>query len=259
MLCTWEGLSYCIFDTQLNVYVALKHIPYPSPIKDYSDLNKAIDKVIKAELILQLPYKKVRCIYPTQCCTLIPQEWAQPEQFKSQLEINHSLNDLDEIHSFPVKEIDANCVFAVPGPLSAKLCEKMGQVTYIHQSIPLIHNVTQWQMEHSGIFFAVNIHSQFIDIALCTQETIKLYNTFSANSAQDLVYFLMLIAQEYKLERQQINVVVSGRIDDYTEELQNFFGCLCRVKISNTYYSLELQVDIHPYFDLLLSLEQCVS
>jgi hypothetical protein len=241
------------------VYVALKYIPYPSTVKDYSDLNKAIDKIIKAELILQLPYKKVRCIYPTQCCTLIPQEWAQPEQFKSQLELNHSLNDLDEVHSFPVKEIDANCVFAVPGPLSAKLCEKMGQVTYIHQSIPLIHNVTQWQTERNGIFFAVNIGSRFIDVALCTPDTIKLYNTFSAGSAQDLVYFLMLIAQEYNIERQQINVVVSGRVDNYIEELQVFFGELCRVKISNSYCSLELQEYIHPYFDLLLSLEQCVS
>ncbi|GHU93604.1 hypothetical protein FACS1894156_0670 [Bacteroidia bacterium] len=255
-----EEFSFCIFDAQQQKYVALKSLPYAKSVQDYNDLNKGVAAIIAEEPLLQLPYKEVLCMYPNRCCTLVPSKWAPPPLFKQQLELNHVLSDLDEINVCPIPSIDAECLFAVPGPLSAKLFEKLGRVTYVHQSALLVQNLMQWKdVCTSSALFAVNIGQDYADIALCAQGQCKLYNTFTIRSANDLVYFLMLIAQQYKIENGQSSLLLSGNVDAYMPTLSQFFADILHTKLSPEYYVDELHKCLHPRFDLLFSLVQCVS
>jgi hypothetical protein len=258
LLCDKKGIAACVFDAQQNMFVAIKYILYAGKVNNYDELNKYASQVIDEEFLLRLPYKTTRCIYPTQSSTIVPSGWLQPEQFKAQLELNHTLDDLDEIHSCKVQAIGAECIFTVPGPLSAKFFEKIGSITYVHQSVPLIYTVTQYQTPHDGALLGICITAGFANVALCIASKLKLYNTFRIGSAQDLLYFLMLIAKQFELDKKMLNILIVGNMtDDYVLKLGEFFDNILRVKLQERYCSAEVKEHISPYFDLLFLMEQC--
>ena len=258
MLCENDGIAVCIFDVQQNVFVAAKYILYAGKVGSYNDLNKYAGRIAAQEFLLRLPYQAVRCICPTQRCTLVPKDWLAPEQFKAQLELNHTLDDLDEMHHCRLREIEAECVFAVPSPLSAKLFEKMGSIVYVHQSVPLIDAAMQYQTQHSRTFMGVCMTAGFVNVALCIASELKFYNTFEAGTPQDLLYFLMLIVRQFGVERGQTDILIIGCMDEgYIEALSGFFDNILRVNLNPRYYSAELQEQMPPVFDLLVLLEEC--
>jgi hypothetical protein len=258
LLCDKKSIAACVFDTEQNMFVAIKYMLYAGKVNNYEELNKYASQIIDEEFLLRLPYKTIRCIYPTQCSTIVPNGWLHPEQFKAQLELNHTMDDLDEIHHCAVTEIGAECVFTVPGPLSAKLFEKIGSITYVHQSVPLIAAAMQYQVPHDSILLGICITSGFANVALCIASKLKFYNTFLISSVQDLLYFLMLIAEQFKIDKQMLDILVVGSISDaYVTELGGFFDNILKVKLHERHCSEDMKGQISSYFDLLFLMEQC--
>jgi hypothetical protein len=241
------GIAIGIFDVEKKNYTALKYISFTRKTNGYNDINKFTDEIVKKEFLLRLPYQAIRCIYPTQCCTLIPADWLQPPQYKTQLEYRHRLEDLDEIHCCKVQEIGAECVFTAPAPLTAKLFEQMGSVTYVHQCKPLIHSVMQDESNTNAVL-GINLSTDFANAALRIDTNFMFYNTFSIGSPQDLLYYILLIIKQFNLTWHEIKILLVGGIkDEYVLELKNFFDNVIRVK---------MQENVDPHFDLLFLLEK---
>jgi hypothetical protein len=259
ILCEEYGIAICIFDAQKRQFLAIKYILFAGKANTYNDLNKFVGGIIKEEFLLQLKYKTIKCIYPTRCATLTPANWLQPSQYKTALEYMHIMDDLDEIQRCKVKDIGAECIFAAPAPLTAKLFEKMGSIIYYHQCVPLIHAVMQCtEYGSSAAVMAVSMSACFANIALKIAEKFVLYNTFELGAPQDLLYFILLIANKFELDCRQIKFLIIGAVKKmYLDELTREFENILQMKIEEKYCAPQLRTCLDSRFDLLLLLEQC--
>jgi hypothetical protein len=256
LICGEYGITACVFDTRQDKVVALKCILYTGKSADYNDLNKFVGKIIGEEFLLQLAYNTIRCIYPTQCYTLIPKNLIGTQQYKAQLEWHHELDDLDEIHCCEVKDIEADCLFAVPGPLSATLIEKMGNIKYVHQCVPLISTAMKHSINESKLLL-VSITSNFVNLTLCMNGQMKFYHTYPVGSPQDLLYFVLHVIKRFDLDMTHTQILTTGEMrESYRRELDSFFDNISQVKFANDYLN-GVQEQIPSQFDLHFLLEQC--
>jgi len=226
-----NGFCFCVLDLDRRQYVALRAQAYHPAVTDYNDLQKALEHMLISEPLLNINFSSVSCMYVSRSATLIPNVLVDKMLLKSFLEFNAPLNELDEVHSCPIQSLDAEAIFAIPSPLAAKLSGKYKSVKFYHQCVPMLSLLTELSKhdEHSGLL-AVNINNGFADIALYARGGLKIYNTFELIAPADLVYFMLAVARQHKVNEKKMEVFLSGNIGAYVGEVAAFFPALVQVK-----------------------------
>jgi hypothetical protein len=240
-------------------YVALQALPFHTKVVDYNDLQKALGHTLNREPLLNLKFSSVSCMYISRSVTLIPNVLADKTLLKSFLEFNAPFNELDEVHCCPILPLDAEAVFAIPSPLASKFSSKYGKVKFYHQCVPMLSQLPE-QAKHSkhDELLAVNINNGFADIALYARGGLKIYNTFELLAPTDLVYFMLAVARQHKVNEKKARVLLSGDIGAYVSEIAAFFPLLIQAK-PHTQHPIapELRAMADHRFFHLFSLYEC--
>ncbi len=254
-----NGLCFCVLDLQSRQYVALQHQPFTSTVVDYNDLHIALERILANEPLLNLGFSSVSCMYVSRCATLIPNVLADKTLLKNFLEFTSPINELDEVHSRAIPSLKAEAVFTIPSPLAAKLAGKYGNVKFYHQCVPMLTLLPeQVGASRRSELLAVNINSGFADIALYARGGLKIYNTFELHSPTDLVYFMLAIARQHKVDEKKAGVLLTGSIAAYAEEVKTFFPLLTPAKpYRQMALAPELQAVADHRFTHLFSLYEC--
>jgi hypothetical protein len=255
-----SGLCFCVLDLDSRRYVAFKSIPYAQPIVDYNDMQPALGRLLDSEPLLNAGFGSVSYLYASRHATLIPDALLERDLLKSFLELNNPLNELDEVHSCFLPQLNAAVAFAVPSPFAAALLEKYGSVKFYHQSVPMLKRlqeyVSVYKLEN---LFAVNINNGFADIALHAYGTLQIYNTFTLHAPEDLAYFMLAIARRQCIPESKTSVLLSGDIEEYIKNFPSMFRTLIpampRTQMSIAY---ELSTIAGYRFTHLFSLYECV-
>jgi hypothetical protein len=254
-----NGLCFCVLDLSRRKYVAFKSMPYAQPIVDYNDMQPALSALLNEEPLLGIGYSSVSYMYASRNATLIPSAMLDCSLLKSFLEFNNPINDLDEVHSVAIPQLDAAAVFAVPSPFAATLLGKYGKVKFYHQCVPMLRQLQECVNAHSTeTMFAVNISGDFADIALYVGGTLKIYNTFTLQAPEDLSYFILAIARRHQVVEKKTSVLLSGNVEPYVKGIPPFFYTLAldepRTQMG---FARELSDVANHRFSHLFSLYEC--
>ena len=254
-----NGLCFCVLNLDRKRYVALHAQPFHPPVVDYNDLQKVLERKLGSEPLLNLSFRSVSCMYTSRSVTLIPNVLADKVLLKSFLEFNAPLNELDEVHSCPLPALGAEAVFAVPSPLAAKLTGKYKNVKFYHQCVPMLSLLPEvFKHDEQGELLSVNVNSGFADIALYARGGLKIYNTFELQTPADLVYFMLAVARQHKVNEKKAEVLLTGNISAYADEVAAYFPALVQVK---PYTQLPLAASVQAAadhrFTHLFSLYEC--
>ncbi|MDR1022389.1 MAG: DUF3822 family protein [Prevotellaceae bacterium] len=221
------GLCFCVLDLDKRRYVAFKSIPYEQPITDYNDMQPTLSALLDSDPLLNASYRSVSYIYTSRHATAIPTAMFDSNLLKSFLEINDFINELDEVHSCPIPQLDAVAAFAVPSPFATTLLKKYGEVKFYHQCVPMLTFLQEHAGEHNPkSLLAININHGFVDTALYIRGALKIYNTFALQSPEDLAYFMLAITSQHKVETRQTSVLFSGNVEPYVKVIPPFFQVL---------------------------------
>ncbi|MDR3366347.1 MAG: DUF3822 family protein [Prevotellaceae bacterium] len=254
-----SGLCFCVLDLERRTYVAFKSIPYAAPIVDYNDMQPALSELLAGEQLLAARFSSVSYLYASRHATIIPSAMLDGNLLKSFLELNNPINDLDEVHSSHIPQLNAAVAFAVPSPFAATLLEKYGSVKFYHQSVPMLKYLQEHvSMYSSENLFAVNISCGFADVALYAGGTLKIYNTFTLHAPEDLAYFMLAIARRQQISEKKTSVLLSGDIEPYIQDFPSLFHSLIPA-IPHTQMSFACELsDVAGYrFSHLFSLYEC--
>ncbi len=254
-----NGLCFCVLDLDSKQYVALQSLPFRTAVVDYDDLQAVLGRILSSEPLLNLNFNSVSCMYNSRNATLIPNILADKTQLKRFLEFNTPLNELDEVHSCPIPTLDAEAVFAIPSPLAAKLTGKYNRVRFYHQCVPMLTLLPKQAKAHKyNELLAVNVNNSFADIALYARGGLKIYNTFELQAPADLVYFMLAIARQHKINEKKVGVLLSGNISEYVNEVAAFFPSIIQ---ANSLTTMSLVPELLPIADHrfahLFSLYEC--
>ncbi len=210
-----SGLSFSILDPVRNKFIALSHKNFEKNLL-LDDLQSIVENYIDNNELLNKEYKSTRIIWQSIKSTLIPEKYFDDKNLKKHFEINHKLDDLDEIHFKKLKYSDSYSVFAIPNQLAGILSRKFKGASFYNQQIPFTNTVLFKHHSESKKIF-VNINVDFIDIAISQKGKLQFYNAFNFKTDNDILYFIINVYEQQDLNTELTELVISGIKDKKSE------------------------------------------
>jgi hypothetical protein len=246
-----EGLAYSVLDNRRKRYIVFQKYLFGKPCDIISLVNK-LEKCFEEDEVLKSSFNSSSCIYLTQKSTLVPNAFFDELKLRDYFEFNHPLEELDEIHYNIVPEIDACNVYAIPTYLANLLNNKFEGVKIYHQATPFIKSALKDFHPSSSVH--INLNPGFFDIIIKQENKLKLYNTFLYRNDTDMLYYVLFIINQLKLNPENIPVTICGEMSDrisYQESLSEYLpGMMYLEPVSPGFSVVFERLSKHKFFNL---------
>ncbi|RLD61743.1 MAG: hypothetical protein DRJ01_07380 [Bacteroidetes bacterium] len=256
-----KGFSFCIIDTSLQKYIALKHYKFEKISSYASSLNK-LNEIFNNDELLYNKFKSVKLIFASQRETLVPLPLFSNEDIKKYFYFNQSEEKNEEVLYNKIKNSDAVNIFSIPTKFINFFNNKFDNITYYHQSTPFIENALI-ENKNQKFDYKVYVYNYefFFDVIVISPQKLLFYNTFKYKNENDFAYYLMNIFEQLKLNPSQTPVYLMGDItkqSDCYNIIKKFITNIYFKKLSNSFdYSYVFNQIPEHYFFNMLNLYQC--
>ncbi|MFO7659116.1 MAG: DUF3822 family protein [Bacteroidales bacterium] len=253
-----DGVCFCMLDTQTGHYIGFKKYSFDL-ITDVERLTNKIEEIIDADEELKPVFGSAALIWATQKSTFVPDVFFDETILRDYFEFNHLLNDLDEIHYNSIDEIGACNVFAIPSYLANLFYTRFRGINYFHQATPFVKaSLTDFPQPDA---LHLNLNAGFFDIAVKQQGKLVLYNTFLYRNETDLLYYVLYIINQLRIDPGTIPLTLSGELSDrvaYQDALARFIANMMYYEPASPSFSgIFERINKHKYFNLFY-LYNCV-
>lgn len=174
------------------------------------DLREQLSNILSKDSFLNKTYSAVKICWFTDF-EIIPAIFFDADEMGKETAFNKIMNG------------EANFVFEVPAALSTVLQNKFGTIEHYHSGAAMIERLRKEALAKSDKLF-ININADNIEIACFDDEmTLKIYNRYEYKAYQDYIYFVLLVADEMKINREEVKAVLIGEVsqDSQLYEMTN--------------------------------------
>ncbi len=213
-----DGFSVCIQDTEKKLLL-LTHEQLREGEGFKTDIVK---KAFDAYPIFHTEYKHIYIMISIPEKMLVPEEFFNLKTLADYYGISHSINEGDVLIYHKIEKSHTFIVSSIPGELIRFCNEYFNNPVIVHAVYPFI----RYALEHISIntyhLFA-DIGNKHCDILLICGENIVLCNSYSYNSAKDVVYYILNIIDTEGIDRNLIYLNISGSVSS-NKEIKNILS-----------------------------------
>lgn len=158
--------------------------------------------------------KQVTVFIDHQSYTLVPEALFSAQQAASYLGMVHPVSNKDVVLANRIADHAAMCVFSVPQSLHTliKIIFPSAEIAHQLQSLLAISKHTSDRSFRDTLI--VQIHGDFMDVLYYYNSEIKYLNTFKTEADTDMVYFMLSVCEQLKLNSEKFAVVLMGNISN---------------------------------------------
>lgn len=197
-----NGFSFCILDSIQNKFVLLRNYIFDAPTEP--ELINNLENVFEDE-ILSLPFKKTIVAYQTHKFLLIPNPFFSKNNVKTYFEIQHSLDHLDELHTYPFNDKELTAAYAIPNPAVNIILEHQPKAKFITPSVPFIEMASGLSGSKKKCIL-ISLREKLSDILVVEGDQILFFNTFQINKTNDLLYYLLFVLKNQGIQQEEATV-----------------------------------------------------
>jgi len=107
---------------------------------------------------------------------------------------------------------EANFIFEVPALINNELKSKFNSIEQFHSGASLIENIRKQGLAKSDKLF-INIQAENIEVVYFDDNgALRIYNRYEYKAYQDYIYFVLLVADEMKIDREEVKAVLMGEV-----------------------------------------------
>jgi Protein of unknown function (DUF3822) len=178
--------------------------------EDWNDIFYEI-KTLSATFNKQ--YKQVFCYFNTEESILIPEKFLTASSAEDYLNLVYGDNPRMELK---YEKLHATKVFINAYRIKKSITELLNRQFIIFQTAHSYSNILNEVMRRPRLdeqFIKIQFYTHHFIFALWKGERLQMIQTFPYKTAEDLLYYLLRIEQQFALERAIAVVEVSGMID----------------------------------------------
>lgn len=207
-----HSLSLSVLDTSRNKVIALQVFPFQKIFNEQA-LTEAVGELLEQDDLLKLPYKQVILSCITHKSTLIPAPLYEADKLKTYFTFNHILNENEEVYSDFIKTIEGYNVFSFPVSLEKLLKEKFNNVHVHHFASGLIESLLLQHKNQNKKKLFVHVQPTHFEIIVTEGNKLLLFNSFQHQTSEDFVYYVLFVAEQLKLNPEEVELVLIGEVE----------------------------------------------
>ncbi len=251
-----DGFFFCLFHSELNKYLSIESVRFSRINNDLDYINK-FEQFIRTHEWLSLSYKSIKILFENPTSILIPASLYSENDIDLYARFNFSLPENHICSTDHIKSIDAYLVYHI----SEKLNKKIQQLFPTHKLNSVSANLIEallinFKNVGSGKRMFVNVKDTFLDIAIIEDKQVLFFNTFSYQSIQDFIYYIIFVIEQLNINPEYIDLTFSGIIDKKSKLFETAYTYIRNINFQKlpTIYNYSYifnDVSSHYYFNLL--------
>lgn len=250
-----DGFSFSILNEELNKVVAIVDYKFED-VKHPLQLLEKIKDIYSDSTLLKMDFSRVKVTHVNSISTLVPVALFDDDNLRSYLEFNHKLLD-NEFLTFDIinSEETAN-VYSPFTVVNDFFFEKYGEFTYKHFSSVLIDNFIEQSSTNQEFKMFVHVQDSQFEIIVIENKKLILYNSYQYKTKEDLVYYILFVAEQLRQNPEDFDLELYGEIEPYSEIYALIYKYVRNVyfgkRLEKHQYSHELDgINAHDFFVLL--------
>lgn len=206
-----DGFSLLVTDAA-GAVAALREWAFSPSSPDFSAAEMDLRTIFGSEDLLSRGYAQVRCSLFNTTATLVPRRLFRPDDnLAAYFDLLLPRPDAFEFDYTECPEIDGYLVFAYE-PVVKRLCEHYFPAARPgHLAAPLIRSWRRLAPPDGPAIYA-NVRNSQVQIAVFERGSLLLYNTYAFHHANDLLYFVLLAYEQFRLIPAETPLTLTGNV-----------------------------------------------
>jgi len=212
-----DCISCSVLDTGSNRYLALQEFRFEADARFGKCIETLKDLGTQGELFSG-EYGSVSAALVHAHSTLIPAPLY--EESSKHKYLNFSLGegqDRGDPGAELINEAEAQNLYAIPMGLDQALKKLFPQVRLHHFSTPMIEHQLVQNKNQAELNIYANIRTSEFDMIVINNGDLQLYNSFRYKSKEDVVYYLLYVSEQLKLNPDQFALTLFGKVKKDSE------------------------------------------
>jgi len=249
-----DGFSFSILNQELNKIVAVVEYKFED-VKHPFQLLEKVEIIYKENSLLQMDFVQVKVSHVNTVSTLVPVALFDDNNLRPYLEFNHKLLENEYLTYDIINSGEIANVYSPFTVVNNFLFEKYGEFTFKHFSSVLIDSFLEQSNSIQDFKMFVHVQDNQFEIVVVENKKLILYNSYLYETKEDLVYYILFVAEQLKQNPEDFDLELYGTIEPYSEIYSLIYKYVRNVyfgKRTEKYqYSHELDsINEHDFFVL---------
>jgi hypothetical protein len=250
-----DGFSFSILNEELNKVVAIVDYRFDD-VKHPIQLLEKIKLIFQENTLLSMSFTRVKVSHVNSVSTLVPVALFNDDNLRSYLGFNHNLLENEYLTYDIINPSEIANVYSPFTVVNDFLFEKFGEFTFKHFSSVLIENFIEQSSSTQELKMFVHVQGDQFEIVVVENKKLILYNSFQYQTKEDLVYYILFVAEQLKQNPEDFDLELYGEIEPYSEIYALIYKYVRNVyfgkRLEKYQYSHELDgVNEHDFFALI--------
>jgi hypothetical protein len=247
-----DGFSVLVTDPSSQVALLRKWV-FPTVGASFSEVEMSIRQIFGSEAVFARTFARAHCALSNSNVTLMPRRLFRPDDLAGYFSL--LLPPAEYVYGYEeLPEFECFLVYAAE-PVAEQLCAHyFSRAPRRHLAAPLLKAWRrQAPLDDAGVM--VNLGHQRAQVAVFERRNLLLYNSYTFRHAHDLLYFVLLAYDQFRLRPADVPLTLSGALlpdSDAYRLLSRYIG---ELRFANPPGALRLPaaaqtLPAHCHFDL---------
>ncbi|BAV94330.1 DUF3822 family protein [Ichthyobacterium seriolicida] len=248
------GLCFCIYNHLIHRMLAVYEYTSTGTLQ-VSDVNE----IFEQNDLFKNTFVKVTAGFSNLNFTLVPSELYNEKQIHEYASINFGFSDTEVLVSQTLKNLNAVAIYTIPQKIKTLLGKRWSDISWTHPSSSFIETLFR-DNRIDGVF--VYLEEDSMCISVIGDGKLKLYNSFEYKSAEEFIYYVLLVYEQAGINLDIVVLTLYGNISKTNENYEYLYKYVRNIsfgqKNTNFTYSFELDSIPEHYFSILFNQHLCL-
>ncbi len=256
----FELFRICVIDGETNRCLFLEDYKL-FDIYTTSDLLDQLDILFEDHVLIKAGFwKSITLGIKNTQFSLVPESLFERDYLKEYLILNTTLDREadEEYHFFKQKQTEAINVFATNNRLTDwfRKTYPLKQIRVIHHTSSMIEGILlQKDLAPAEKSVYIQVEQYFLTITVKEGKKLIFCNSFTFNTSEDFVYFILFVFDQLELNPEKCPVIVFGEITHDSESFSKLYKYIRNLSFGSKPEFIRFgyqfdEVFDHRYFDL---------
>ncbi|GJM32968.1 MAG: hypothetical protein DHS20C18_19690 [Saprospiraceae bacterium] len=233
-----DSFAYMVNDENLYIQI-LKEYTF-KPLQPGQNWGDIIAPILEKDKHLRASFNHIWLGIDHQIATLVPNRLYRSDEKMAYLDNLAVLTERDELVSDDMPYLSAKLIYPFDQTLHALFKKTFPGYRSYHLVTTLVKALRPHTAKQNGYHLFVLFHSQSIRVMLFDKNDLLFINYFTFKSASDVVYYIMMIIDQFSLSTIELPVYLAGQLLKDSE----IYRLLCR------YLNAVRFMEVPPQFEL---------
>lgn len=212
-----DGLSFCALSTVDKKIVYFKNVAFKKKLNPF-DVLREVETVYQSESFLKEEKFDVTVLFSNDLYSLVPEKFFQEDNASDYLKFNTRILENDYVAHDVIPRHDIVNVYVPYTNINNFFFEQYGEFEYRH-CLSILVNAFMEKNETNDkkpqVY--INFNTGSFDLIAIKKHTLLLANTFSIQSPEDFIYYILFTAEQLELDPESLDLILLGKITSESE------------------------------------------